>query len=199
MKKSILVFLFCFVTLFSNSQNNLSFGVRGSFGIPMWKWNVYPEPSASGYGFSIGGLADLRFSQKVFLSTELDYSRYNFNVSANNGYNVNFLELPITINADLGKGLISYFGLGIGVKMSDDVYWDSNDNTLNQISILKNYKSEYFKSVNVFFPVGLEYKFDSGLFFDLRMKININDMGDNSVKFAKGFNDVSLGIGFKFN
>jgi len=128
----------------------------------------------------------------------LDYSKFNFNLSANNGYNVTFIELPITFNVTLTKGLSSYFGLGLGFKMSDATYWMSSDETLSQIPILEDYKPEYFKSTNVFFPVGISYTFDFGMFLDLRMNLNINDMSNSSVEFAKGFNSYNVGLGLKF-
>jgi hypothetical protein len=50
----------------------------------------------------------------------------------------------------------------------------------------------------VFFPCGLKYIFNSGLFLGCEFKININDMGDSSVKFAKGFIESSFSVGYKF-
>ena len=198
MKKLLIILLILITFSNVNAQKKMYFGVKASYGLTDWKWNIYPEPSVSGWGLTLGGFADYHFLERGWLRVEVDYSTYNFNLSKNNGYDVTFLEFPITLNAKLYKGLSSYFGLGVGFKMSDSAYWMSSDETLSQIPILSIYRPEYLKSTNVFFPVGFSYKFDFGIFLDLRMNLNMNDMGNSSVEFAKGLNTYSIGVGLKF-
>jgi len=198
MKKAFLVLLLFFAFIEVNAQKKTFFGFKTAYSFTEWKWNMYPEPTVSGWGLTVGGFADYNVNEKGWLRAEIDYSQYNFNLSENNGYDVTFIELPITFNAKLYRGLCSYFGLGLGFKMSDATYWMSSDETLNQIPILKNYKPEYFKSTNVFFPVGISYTFDFGMYLDFRMNLNINDMSNSSVDFAKGLNSYNIGLGYKF-
>ena len=197
-KNTVMSIAFILICSSASGQLKVNFGVKGAYSLTEWKWNVYPEPTASGYGITVGGFVDYHLHDKGWLRAEIDYSKYNFNLSVNNGYNVNFLEIPVTYNAKLYKGFSSYFGLGVGFKMSDNVYWKSSDQTLNQLPLLSNYKPEYFNTANIFFPVGVSYKFDFGMFFDLRMNLNMNDMGNSSIKFAKGLNTYNIGIGMNF-
>jgi hypothetical protein len=180
------------------AQKKINFGVKTAYSFTDWKWNIYPEPSVSGSGLTLGGFVDYNVLEKGWLKAEVDYSKYNFNLSENNGYDVTFLEFPITFNVKLQNRIYSYFGLGLGFKMSDATYWMSSDETLSQIPILKDYKPEYLKSTNVFFPVGVSYIFDFGMFIDLRMNLNINDMSNSSVEFAKGLNTYNVGLGMNF-
>lgn len=198
MRKLLLLFIVLFVFSFSNAQKKAYFGLKTAYSFTSWKWNIQPEPSASGYGLTIGGFADYFVHKKGWLRAEIDLSKYNFNISKNNGYDVTFLEFPITFNVILTKGLSSNFGLGLGFKMSDATYWMLSDQTLSQIPILSNYKPEYFKSTNVFFPVGISYTFNFGLFIDFRMNLNINDMSNSSVNFIKGLDSYNIGVGIKF-
>lgn len=198
MKKVLLILIVSCCVFSVQAQKNLYFGVKTAYSHPKWKWNMNTEPSTSGYGFTVGGFSDYHVHPKGWLRAEIDYSLYNFNLSENNGYDVSFLEIPITFNVTLTKGLSSYFGLGVGFKMSDDTYWLLSDNTITQVPILSNYKSEYVKTINVFFPVGVAYIFDFGMFVDVRMNVNLNDMSNSSVNFIKGVNTFDFGFGFKF-
>lgn len=198
MKKLVLIIL-TFISFASFGQN-VKFGVKGAYNLPEWNFTNETSFEKTSSGFLIGGLVDFGIIERASLRIEANYVSYAFNLSGStgNGFDAAFIELPVLIRANIFNNFHSYFGFGLGFKMSSSAFMISTEPAYDDIPIMANYKDEYLAPVRVFLPFGLSYDFKNGLFLDVRMNLNLNNLDTKSVDFVKGINSYNFGIGYTF-
>lgn len=198
MKKLVLIAL----VLFSfSSFAQVKFGVKGAYNLPVWNFTNETSFDKTSSGYMIGALVDFKVLEKMSVRVEANYTTYSFTIAetAGNGFDASFIEIPIVIRKNVGGNFNVNSGFGFGFKMSSSGFLMASEPAADEIPILVNYKEEYLSTMRLFWVSGISYDFKSGLFLDVKMNINLNNLDTETVDFVKGITSFTFGLGYTFD
>jgi len=177
MKKIILTLAAVFAVTFANAQDkggssDMKFGVKAGYTNSNFTGDV-SGTEANG-GFYIGGLVDFSVSEKFHVQPELLYS-----IEGAKDLKVNYLRIPIMAKYYVAEGFSLQAGPEIAFKAGgDDIIKDA------------------VKSMDYGLGIGAGYELSSGLMFDARYNLGLNNISDvgGSVKNVS----FNIGLGYRF-
>ena len=183
MKKIILTVAAVFALTFANAQDKkkssgdsdeMKFGVKAGYTSSNFTGDI-SGTQANG-GFYIGGLVDFAVSGKFHVQPELLYS-----IEGAKDLKLNYLRIPIMAKYYVAEGFSLQAGPEIAIKAG-------GDNTIK----------DQAKSLDYGLGFGAGYELSSGLMFDARYNLglnNINNTGSGGTVKNVGFN---IGLGYRF-
>jgi len=178
MKNTITIALLVLFTSFGFSQakKDIKYGIRAGYNIS----NLDFDPDATfdnqhRNGFAFGGFAEIPFSEKLFLFTELQWSAEGGKAT---DIRADYLNLPVMLRYAISENLT--FGLGPQASLKT---WKNRD----------GFKTFTFSGV-----AGLEYMISVDIFLDLRYSYGLtNILDDIAAPFEAKNNNIQIGIGMK--
>ena len=159
-------------------SSDIKFGIKGGYINSNFTGDLDTDAKSS---FYIGGLADFTISETFHIQPELLYSMEG---ADNAESSVNFIRIPVMAKYYLMEGLNLQAGPQFGFVAGGD-------------SIKDNLKSFDFG-----LGIGAGYELESGLFFDARYNLGLNDMGDFDGTILEGAEakttSFQVGLGYRF-
>lgn len=186
MRKLIVFVVFMIVTV--NCFSQTSFGLKASYLIPSFNWNYAPKDfDESTAGISLGIVVEQTVKDQFCLQGELTYTVYNLDITDDDWYHLNYLELPIIVKYYFYKGLNIYGGIKVGFEL------DAGSGMEREIN------KDDISSINAMFPIGIGYKHKSGLYTDVRYNIGLSNVNKSDLtQFFDNFNAFEIGLGYFF-
>ncbi len=181
MKKTIILLAIFMVSFCSYSQD--SYGIRTGINIS----NLDFEPATTAFnnghrnGMFFGGFVNWKFTQKLSLLTEIQYSAAG---GKDRELRINYLQLPVLLRLELVRNLT--LGVGPMVSLRTRSFQDSFRNT--------------FENVTASGVAGLEYMITRKIFVDARFHYGLTNVieGDLSEEFGEAKNTtIQFGVGIK--
>jgi len=189
MKKVLLTAAIAVLSFATTQAQEIKFGVKaglnvstigGDFGVSEFDSDLR-EDTKSAIGFHIGGLAEIMLSDKFALQPELMFSQQGAKVeftdvvdpefSFEQTTTLSYVNLPIMAKFYPVEGFSIEVGPQFGFLVSD------NDDFTNDSTPDPEDAPEY-KSFDYGVNVGVGYKMETGLMFQLRYNIGLADIDD---------------------
>lgn len=229
MKKITLLAIAALAFSFTNAQT-VKFGVKAGLNVSNLTYsNDYvgiantPTTSAK-IGFHVGGLVELKLTDKFAIQPELLFSMQGattklnendsqgFSSTSEDKINLSYLNVPVMFKYYIVKGFNVEAGPQVGflVSAKDKLTYNENDNgTVFNSSTSVDVKSLY-KSIDFGFNLGAGYDFTENFFAGIRYNIGLSDVAQAgtvkyqgqdipTLKYYKEKNNVlSVSVGYKF-
>lgn len=183
MKKTIILLAIFMISFCSYSQD--SYGIRTGLNISTLNFDSDTSPldtdSDNRFGAFVGGFVNWKFSNKLSLLTEIQYSAAG---SKDRELRVNYLQLPVLLRLELARNLT----LGAGPMVS-----------LRTRSFQDSFRDS-FENITASGVVGLELMITRKLFFDARFHYGLTNAleGDLSDEIGEANNTtIQFGFGVK--
>jgi len=180
MKKIILTVAAVFALSFASAQekkggsdSDMKFGVKAGYTSSNFTGDVVTE-GANG-GFYIGGLVDFSVDEKFHVQPELLYS-----IEGAKNAKLNYLRIPIMAKYYVADG----FSLQAGPELA---FKAGGDDTVKDSA----------KSLDYGLGFGAGYELSSGLMFDARYNLGLNNINDNGGGSVKNVS-FQIGLGYRF-
>lgn len=191
MKKMSVLALMAFFGFAAQAQN-VNLGLKGGLNLASWSADGSGVDYENRVGFHGGLLAQFHVSPQFAIQPEVVYSSQGTKYTIGNQEHnlaMNYVNIPVMLQAKLGGGLYAQAGPQIGflTSVSDKVgdtetgFFDKSD----------------FKDNDVAIGFGLGYQGASGIGVDARYNLgvsNINNVGSNNIKN----NTLQVGLFLKF-
>lgn len=136
--------------------------------------------------FHVGGVANISISEKFAIQPELVYSSQGFTMSES-GIDVtgklDYINLPILADFSIADGFSIQAGPQIGFNITDKMEAEGQSESLDA------------ESIDLGAAFGVQYKMETGLFFQARYALGFSDVVENTD--AKN-NVISLSVGYFF-
>lgn len=178
--KKISLLTFLVMAGFAMQAQNVNLGLKGGLNLSTWSNNNSGVGYKNRPGFHAGLTAQVNVNPHFAIQPEVVYSsqgtKYTIGDQEHN-LSLNYVNIPLMLQAKVGGGLYAQAGPQIGFLMStsDKV----NDVETNFFS------TDDFKRTDVAIGFGLGYSGVSPIGVDARYNLgltNINDVGNNSIK-----------------
>lgn len=168
------------------------------------------EGSDSRISFHIGGLAEIKFSDKLALQPELLFSSQgtkkenkitHFGTSVSNSITteLNYLNLPVMVKYFIMDGLAVEAGPQIGFLLSAKTTTEVSGTGPISVSTGKDIDiKEQTKSVDFGLNFGASYKLDFGLFFGARYNLGLTDLNKKSGDITFKNSVIQISAGYMF-
>ena len=180
MKKTIILMAIFMISLCSYAQD--SYGIRTGVNISNLDFETTTTfNNGHRNGAFFGGFVNWKFTKKVSLLTEIQYSAAG--AKARN-LRINYLQLPVLLRLELARKLT--LGVGPMVSLRTRSFQDSFRNT--------------FENVTASGVAGLEYMITRKIFVDARFHYGLTNVieGDLSEEFGEAKNTtIQFGVGIK--
>jgi opacity protein-like surface antigen len=171
MKKIILTIAAVLVFGFANAQKDMKFGVKAGYTSSNFTGDWIGDATT---GFYLGGLVDFSVSEKFHVQPELLYS-----MEGAKDAKLNFLRIPIMAKYYVMDGLSLQAGPELALKAGGDDIKDS------------------VKSMDYGLGFGAGYELSSGLMFDARYNLGMNNIYDGTGATLKTVS-INIGLGYRF-
>ncbi|SEL95655.1 Outer membrane protein beta-barrel domain-containing protein [Aquimarina amphilecti] len=160
-----------FATVIENNDNNIDFRTD----------------------FYLGLAVEAMITDKFGFQIESFYSRQGFNYedpidSKKEAVKIDYIQVPILAKAYLVNGLNIQAGLQMGFKVNENI---NSNSFLNS----HNTSTKSIKKFDLQLSSGIEYKFKTGFFTQIRYNYGLSEVIENSELHNSIF---SLGIGYMF-
>ncbi|WP_405570700.1 porin family protein [Winogradskyella sp. Asnod2-B02-A] len=175
MKKYLLAFILVSVTTVAMSQDT-RYGVRGALNVSNLDFTPDAEfENKHRNGFAFAGFVDFELSDKLALSTELQWSAEG---GKSEELRADYIHLPILFKISMTDRLILAVGPKVGLKT-----WKDRD---------------LFSTASFSLVGGLEYMITDEFFIDARVSYGITNVIDQDLKKLEAKNHVlQFGFGMK--
>ena len=181
MKKIILTMAVVLTVAFANAQDKkesvttkeIAFGVKAGY-INSNFTGDFPSPTANG-SFYIGGLVDFHVTEAFHVQPELLYS-----IEGAKDAKINYLRIPIMAKYYVANGFNLQAGPEVAFKAGGD---DSIKDSV--------------KSVDFGLGIGAGYELSSGLMFDARYNLGLNNIDNSGSGTVKNVS-FNIGLGYRF-
>jgi hypothetical protein len=147
------------------------------------------------YGLSVGLVGDFMLSEQFAVSGEINYAMAGDVFSLDDAkitYYLSYIQIPVMAKYFINESFYLNAGPQIGFLMSADGEAEYNGSTDSQ-----DVKDE-FESTDFGLNIGAGYKFDNGLFLDLRYSAGLSDIVKEEETTAKN-NGFLFSVGYFFN
>ncbi|UII76685.1 PorT family protein [Flagellimonas sp. HMM57] len=184
MKRFFLLSFILVVGLTNVNSQELGLGVKGGFNFSDISGDIIGDTGfVTRYHFGI--VAEVPISDKFSFQPELLYSGQGYTLN-DDRVDLDYLSVPLLGKYYVAKGLSLEAGPQIGLLLSAE----EEDNTDVK---------DFFGSVDLGLNLGLGYKFENGLNFNVRYIVGLSDINDRDGLDAKIRNGVAqLSIGYFF-
>lgn len=188
MKKLIVFAAIVIISLTTIGAQDITIGAKAGLNLA----TLQPELTDTRTSFHLGGMAEIPLTDVFSIQPELLYSAQGAkdqNDTDNNEiFKVDYLTLPVLAKYYVVDGLSIEAGPQFGFLLSAEV----EDN--GETSDLK----DDTKGIDIGLAVGLGYKLENGLNFDLRYYLgsDINDIGEDPEEFKNRVFQISIGYFF---
>lgn len=194
--KKIFLSVVAVLALGSAAQaQEVNFGIKGGVNIATVGTDADNEDFESKTGFTIGGIAEIKFSETFAIQPELLYSQqgYNFKTeSTDSDFEMNYINIPVMFKYFPIQGLSIEAGPQVGIFVGGESP-DGDD------------MGDRLKSVDFGVAAGLGYELPVGVFFNARYFIGLSDVADVPDEEEAVFGESSLNnyvftlaVGYKF-
>lgn len=179
--KKIIITAFVFATGFAATAQTVNFGLKGGLNMATIDRKDDNSGIDNRFAYHAGLFANIPVSPQISIQPEAVYSsqgaKYSTTLSGNHSLALNYVNIPLMVQAAVGRGFFAEVGpqLGILTSVTDKV--GSTETGF--------YEKEDFKSSDVSLGVGLGYKGRSGLGIGARYNLglsNINNFGSSTIK-----------------
>lgn len=194
------VFLCAAVAVFSFaslSAQDVRFGVKGGLNLANLggDFGIYDgyyggSDAEMKVGFHIGGVAEIKFSEKFAVQPELLFSnqgyksKYSFaGASADYNVNLNYVNLPIMVKFFPIQGLSIEAGPQVGFLISAKDELNDFEISIDPNDPENVDTSDKYKTLDFGMNIGVGYELPSGLFFAARYNIGVSKVDDTDDGF----------------
>ena len=180
MKKIILTMAVVLTATFANAQDKKSsgsdsemkFGVKAGYTSSNFTGDITGDANG---GFYVGGLVDFAVAENFHVQPELLYS-----IEGAKDAKINYLRIPIMAKYYVIEGLSLQAGPEIAFKVGgDDTIKDA------------------VKSLDYGLGIGAGYELSSGLMFDARYNLGLNNINNSGAGTLKNVG-INIGLGYRF-
>ena len=189
MKKISLLALVLVVGVTVQAQK-INIGLKGGLNLASVSDSENEDDVRSRLGYHAGLFFNIPVSPQIAIQPEAVYSNQGtkYNLPGNDDLNLslNYINIPVMVQAMVGRGFYAQFGpqLGILTSVSDKV----GDTELNSVS------KDDFKTTDVSLGFGVGFKARTGLGLDARYNLGLTNI-NNSGRSANIKNNVlQLGL-----
>ncbi|MEM7486723.1 MAG: porin family protein [Bacteroidota bacterium] len=185
MKHFFLLIFLLVVGLTDINAQELGLGIKGGFNFSDISGDIAGD---TGYltRYHFGVVAEVPISDKFSFQPELLYSGQGYTLN-DDRVDLDYLSMPLVGKYYVTKGLSLEAGPQIGLLLSAEEEEDNTD------------VKDFFSSVDVGVNLGVGYKFENGLNFNVRYIVGLSDINDRDGLDAKIRNGVAqLSIGYFF-
>lgn len=220
MKKLLFTAAIAVLGFTSANAQEVQFGVKAGVNLATITGDDI-EDNSSKVGFHVGGVAEIKISEKFSVQPELIFSQQGtkseFSESGEFGGNsfsyeeelkikANYLNLPVMAKFYVAEGLSLEAGPQVGFLLSADAESEFTDTetfdgvtTTESGSFEQDVKDE-FKSVDFGVGFGAGYKLDSGLNFGLRYNLGLSSIGEDfdGEEYDVKNNVLQFSVGYMF-
>ncbi|WP_417238152.1 porin family protein [Bizionia sp.] len=192
MKKLLVCAVVAVFSIGSLSAQDVRFGVKGGLNLAnlVGDFGIYdgyygvddPEMKV---GFHIGGVAEVKFSEKFAVQPELLFSnqgyksKYDFaGAKADYKVNLNYINLPIMVKFFPIDGLSIEAGPQVGFLIAAKDELNDYEISIDPEDPDNVDTSDKYKSIDFGMNIGAGYELPSGLFFAARYNIGISKVDD---------------------
>ena len=200
MKKIILTVAAVFAFGFTNAQET-KFGIKGGVNFANLTGDI--EDNSSLVGFNVGGLVEIKVSDKFFIQPELLFSAQGAKAEYTEGtinyegkLNLGYLNIPLMAKYYVAEGLSLEAGPQIGFLLSAKSKFDVTDGT-NSASSEEDVKDD-FESTDFGFNFGAGYDFTSNLSAGVRYNLGLTNIAKNSGDEELKNTVLSVSLAYKF-
>ena len=200
MKKSVLLIAIAILGMGSSAsaQEYWNFGIKGGLNFSTITGDYFESPKTR-TGLNFGVLAEIPVSDKFSIQPEVLYSAQGYDFASidednifdnddNIEYQVDYISVPVLAEFYVLDGLSIQAGPSFNFKVNEELdYQPRND--------AGDINKDRFDSFGLNGVVGLEYKLNSGLFFDGRYNYGFTEVYENSGAHNSIF---QVGLGFMF-
>lgn len=218
MKKLLLLTAVAAFGLSSVNAQEVQFGAKAGVNLATMTGDI--EDNSSKVGFHLGGVAEIKISDKFSVQPELIFSQqgtksetkesgesmgFSYNYEEETKVKANYLNLPIMAKFYVAEGLSLEAGPQVGFLLSADAEYEYKDTetfggvtTTDSGSAEADVKDAY-KGIDFGIGFGAGYKLDNGLNFGLRYNLGLSSVAEDET-YEDGFgNTVKREIDVKNN
>lgn len=193
MKKTYLLALAALACYAVNAQS-VDFGLKGGLNLS----SLTDNNSGYGYqnrlGYHVGGLAQINLTPQVAIQPEVVYSSQGtkYTVGATeHSLALNYLNIPIMVQAKVGRGVYAEVGPQIG-------FLTSADDKINGAET-NYFTTQDFKNTDVALGFGLGFQGASGIGVDARYNLGLTDINNTGRLNNLRNNVLQIGLFLKLN
>ncbi|MBP0904066.1 porin family protein [Mariniflexile gromovii] len=203
------------------TAQEVKWGIKAGVNMSTLKTDLNEEKYL--FGYHVGGLAEIKFSEKFLLQPELLYSLLGgkiedsfsfddegttFSMDYKEDVKLAYLQLPIMLKYHVAKNLNMEVGPQIGYLLSAKsdyevkMKFDDEDMTDSGSEKIK----DQVKSLNFGLNFGLGYEFNNKMFIQGRYHLGLSDINDSETSLDEESidrgsiknNSFQVSVGFKF-
>lgn len=189
MKKSLFITLITLASFSVNAQD-IHFGVKAGLNLASLGGDAEVDSRTS---FHIGGLAEIKVSEKFSVQPELLYSAQGAVAEGNSDIvtQLDYINLPVFAKFYVAEGLSLEGGPQVGFAINRNVDADGEDVDAD----------DAYKPIDFGVGIGASYKLEQGLFFSARYNLGLSNILEEEVfgPDAEAFNNViQFSVGYSF-
>ena len=200
MKKIILTVAAVFAFGFTNAQET-KFGIKGGVNFANLTGDI--EDNSSLVGFNVGGLVEIKVSDKFFIQPELLFSAQGAKAEYTEGtinyegkLNLGYLNIPLMAKYYVAEGLSLEAGPQIGFLLSAKSKSDATDGNFSTSD--EQDVKEFFESTDFGLNFGAGYDFTSNLSAGVRYNLGLTNIAKNSGDDEIKNTVLSVSLAYKF-
>ena len=186
MKKLLFAAVAVFAFGAANAQE-VKFGAKAALNLSNVTGDV--EDNSMKVGFQIGGLVEIKISDKFAVQPELVYSAQGtkYDGDGNPKLNLDYLNIPVMAKFYVAEGFSLEAGPQVGFLMSAKVKTDAGDADFKDFVNSTDFGVNFGAGYDVTENINLGVRYSLGL-------SNINKEGDDSIKNS----NIALAFAYKF-
>ncbi|MBL4745473.1 MAG: PorT family protein [Flavobacteriaceae bacterium] len=178
-----------------------SFGVKAGVNLSNFTGDV--EDNSSLTGFHIGGVVEIKLSDKFSLQPELLLVSQGASFEYDDGefyssdINLTYLNIPVMAKYYVMDGLSLEFGPQIGVLLSA-----KNKGTvkyLGEVTSFDNDIADDIEKIDLGLNFGAGYTLENNMFFQVRYNLGLLNISEESDYFKMKNSVFQFSVGYKFN
>ena len=184
--KKVFLSVAAFILFGATQAQDVKFGVKAGLNVSDFMGDV--NGNSSRIGFHVGGLAEIKISEKFALQPELLYSDQGTKFD-DGTIDLGYLNVPVMVKYFVAEK----FSLEAGPQVGFLVSAKANPDTGSSVDIKDSYNTIDFGIL-----AGASYDFTENIFAGLRYNLGLSniekDSGDDKVQNS----NLSLSVGYKF-
>lgn len=191
MKKVLLTAAAIFAFGFANAQS-VKFGVKG--GLNFANLTGDAEDNSMRVSFHVGGLAEIKLTNKFAIQPELLFSsqgaKFDTNTSEKLVYDLSYINIPVMAKFYATPQFYLEAGPQISFIVSAKAKYDGDSEDIK----------DEFNSTDFGLGLGAGYNFTDNLYAGLRYNAGLSNIADvpDSSNFETGNSVIALSVGYKF-
>ncbi|WP_196893215.1 porin family protein [Aureivirga marina] len=203
--KKLITSIACATALFFSANSNaqeVEFGAKAGINFSNASGDI--KNNSAKLGFYVGGLADIKISDKFSIQPELVYSLegYNLETLTVDGASITTEDKPLNLSYLNVAGMAKYYITdGLNVEAGPQIGFLLGASFDGESEISGVEIKDGYKSINFGLNFGAGYELESGLGFNARYALGLSSIAEDvdGESFSEKTATFSIGVFYKFN